>query len=228
MQSIIEIKNLSKNFGQKAIIKDLTLQIKEQQAVCFFAPSGTGKTTLIKMINGLIQDFSGNITVNTNEVSTVFQEPNLFWYKTVRENILFPFKLKERDFKDDIKTIFDKWLKITGLTGNEDYYPAELSGGMQQKVALIRGFLLNPELILLDEPFKSIDIKSKNKIIEFILEHYQDTTILFVTHNIDEVPKLANRVILFKDDMVSEFIEINLSDFENESNVIKNIFEKIN
>ena len=227
MNPILEIINLSKSYEKEPIIKNLNLQINKNESVCLFAPSGTGKTTLIKIINGIISEYNGRIKIDTSNISTVFQEPNLFWYKTVRENILLPFKLNNIDFNDEFEKIYQKWLKLTQLKNNENCYPLELSGGMQQKVALIRGFLLDPEFILLDEPFTSIDIRSKNKIIDFILHNYKNSTILFVTHNIDEVPKLSSKVIFFSKNMTSDYTEIDLQNYEKDSEIIKTIFEKI-
>src|SRR6056297_416666 len=145
---MLEIINLSKKYDRTPIIKDLNLLIKNGQKVCLFAPSGTGKTTLIKIINGLIKKYSGTVHNNFNNISTIFQNPNLFWYKTVKQNILFPLKIKNIHFSQDISQSYKKWLEIAELTNKENSFPGELSGGMRQKVALIRGFLFNPSLIL--------------------------------------------------------------------------------
>jgi len=225
--SMLKIKNLSKEFERKPVIKNLNMEIKAGENVCLFAPSGTGKTTLIKIINGLIKNYSGSINIKTNNISTVFQSPDLFWYKTVRQNILFPFKIKDLKIGSAEQDRYREWLKKIELTNQEHLYPSELSGGMKQKVALARGFIFNPEFILLDEPFNSIDIRAKDKIINYINSKYNSSTFLFVTHTIEDIPKLAGKIFLFKKNMLSGFKAIEFNKSEAPSTIIKNIFEEL-
>ncbi|HMA62657.1 MAG TPA: ATP-binding cassette domain-containing protein [bacterium] len=224
---MLKIKNLSKAYGNTTIIQNLNMKIQKGQKVCLFAPSGTGKTTLINIINGLIDSYSGQIINEAKSISTIFQAPDLFWYKTVRENILFPLKIKDIEFDDELKEYYESWLEITDLKQHENHYPHELSGGMKQKVALARGFIFNPDLVLLDEPFNSIDIRAKDKSIRFILDNYPKSTFLFVTHTIEDIPKIADKIFLFREDMLSGFQEIKFSKEEKLSTIIKKIFEEI-
>lgn len=223
---MLKIENLSKKFDTNKVIQDLNINIAAGEKVCLFAPSGTGKTTLIKIINGLIEDYQGSVVNEFQKISTVFQSPDLFWYKTVAENILFPFQIKKIKYTNEYTSQYKKWLDITKLKQKEYLYPAQLSGGMQQKVSLVRGFLFDPDLILLDEPFNSIDIRSRNRIIDFIKENYAQTTILFVTHTIEDIPKLAKKILLFKNNL-SNYEELILKESDNYSTVIKNIYERI-
>ncbi|MCF7885520.1 MAG: ATP-binding cassette domain-containing protein [Candidatus Marinimicrobia bacterium] len=224
---MLKTKNLCKKYDEDPIIHDLNMHLKRGEKVCLFAPSGTGKTTLIKIINGLITNYQGKVEVSSKNISTIFQSPDLFWYKTVKENILFPLQLKNIKFDSKIDKIYQAWIKTTELHNKEHLYPHELSGGMKQKVALARGFIFNPDFILLDEPFNSIDIRAKEKIINFILEHYPQKSFLFVTHNLEEIPKLADKIFLFKKDMLSGFKEIIIEESEDSSTIIKNIFEEL-
>lgn len=224
---MLKIENLSKTFDNTPIIRNLNMKIQKSQKVCLFSPSGTGKTTLINIINGLVSSYSGQVITRAKNISTIFQAPDLFWYKTVKENILFPLKIKKIDINDSIKEHYKNWLEVTDLKSKEDLYPHELSGGMKQKVALARGFIFDPDLVLLDEPFNSIDIRAKDKIIRFILDNYPKSTFLFVTHTIEDIPKIADKIFLFQKDMLSGFKEIRFSKDEKLSTIIKKIFEEI-
>ena len=98
------------------------------------------------------------------------------------------------------------WLKICGLEEHQEHYPFQISGGMKQKVSLIRSFITSPDLVMMDEPFKSIDIHSKQQIIRHILKTYPDISILFVTHNVDEIPLLCHTLLLFQNNLLADFI----------------------
>lgn len=242
----IAIKNLTKKFTSNTIIENFNMNILKHEKITIFAPSGSGKTTLLNLIIGIDKEYEGSIKLYTNNHAVIYQEPLLFPYKTIKENIFYFLKLRKKFninkfkkiediinikeieihsvfplhiknnqknkhkntklthnyiIKCDCKKIYydyKNWLAVTGLERYEDYYPYQISGGMKQKVAIIRAFLINPELVLMDEPFKSIDFESKAKIIKFINDYYKDTTILFTTHNIDEIPEITNKVLFFK------------------------------
>src|SRR4030042_4143482 len=212
---MIKTEGLTKKYNNKIIIDDLNLNLKKGSKITVFAPSGAGKTTLIHILNGLDKEFSGKMTVKSKLTSTIFQEPRLFNYMNVKENIFFPFKLNKINIDEKITGLYQKWLNTCELEDYEKYYPYQISGGMKQKAALIRGYLFNPELIFMDEPFKSIDIKSKYEIIEFIKKNYKDITIFFTTHNLDEIPMLSDKLFLFKDKKLNKFQEININkDFD--------------
>ncbi|MBN2546886.1 MAG: ATP-binding cassette domain-containing protein [Spirochaetes bacterium] len=222
---MIKTVGLTKKFNDKTVIYDLNLTLNKGSKLTVFAPSGAGKTTLIHILNGLDKNFSGKIFVKSKLTSTIFQEPRLFNYMNVRENIFFPFRLNKINIDDKIISLYHKWLNICELEDYEKYYPHQISGGMKQKTALIRGYLFNPQIIFMDEPFKSIDIRSKYNIIKFIKNYYNDITIFFTTHNLDEIPMLSDKLLLFKDKKLYKFKEININkDFDLQEiydNIIK-------
>ena len=138
--------------------------------------------------------------------STIFQEPRLFPYMTVRENIFFPLRIHETPVTDEVTERYRDWLRVCGLEEYQEHYPYQISGGMKQKVSLIRSFITSPDLVMMDEPFKSIDIHSKQQIIQHILKQYPGISVLFVTHNLDEIPLLSQTLLLFPRTPLSEFI----------------------
>jgi NitT/TauT family transport system ATP-binding protein len=207
---IIKADSIIKKYNGNTVIDNLNIEIKPGKKLTLFAPSGAGKTTLINILNGLDVKFEGKLYINNHNSSTIFQEPRLFPFMTVKENIFYPLNLKKIKITDKILDDYEEWLEVSGLKNHENYYPFQISGGMKQKVSLIRGFIYSPNLILMDEPFKSIDIKSKVKIMKFIREKYKDISILFVTHNIDEIPLLSDTILIFSKNLGGEHKKISL------------------
>lgn len=222
--TLIEVSNLSKSYGKNIVIKDLSFKILEGEKIAIFAPSGSGKTTLLNILSLLDRNFKGSFNIESS-FSVVFQEPRLFPYMTTIENILFPLKLRKIQITDKTLKNIEQWLEITSLKGNEKYYSHELSGGMKAKVALIRAFITEPKLVLLDEPFKSIDIQSKQIIINYINEKYKDLTILLVTHNIDELPLIGGKIFRFKYAPLERYDEIIINNTFSISQVISRLYE---
>ncbi|MCR4421593.1 MAG: ATP-binding cassette domain-containing protein [Exilispira sp.] len=220
----VEVKSICKSFGKNIVIKNLSFDVKKGDKIAIFAPSGSGKTTLLNILSGIDLNFTGNYNINL-PFSVVFQESRLFPYMTVIENILFGCKLKKITITDDIYQKIENWLNITSLKGYEKYYPYELSGGMKAKVSLIRAFIVNPEIILLDEPFKSIDIYSKQRIIEFIRQNYPDITMILVTHNIDELPLIGGKILQFSKSPLENYNEITIQNNITISEIIEKIYE---
>ncbi|MDD2391012.1 MAG: ATP-binding cassette domain-containing protein [Desulfobacterales bacterium] len=194
---MLSVNHLYKNYGNKKVIEDLSFHIGPAEKVCIFAPSGAGKSTLLEILSGLDPDYKGRFEISARPVATVFQNPSLFWYKTVEENIIYPLRITRTRMDTSIRTLYNEWMETAGLKGFETHYPFEISGGMKQKVSLIRGFLLRPQLILMDEPFSSIDMNSKRAIIDFIRNRYPDTAMMLVTHNLDEIPLVSDNILFF-------------------------------
>jgi len=218
----IEVKSICKSYDKNTVLKNLSFDVKKGDKIAIFAPSGSGKTTLLNILSKIDRDFSGTFKINL-PFSVVFQESRLFPYMTLLENILFGLKLKNISITDEINKKIEDWLTVTSLKGYEKYYPYELSGGMKAKVSLIRAFIVNPDIILLDEPFKSIDINSKQNIIEFIKQNYPDITILLITHNIDELPLIGGKILRFSKSPLEDYKEIQI-----ESNMtIPELIEKL-
>ncbi|NVM54539.1 MAG: ABC transporter ATP-binding protein [Candidatus Helarchaeota archaeon] len=199
----LEIKNLSKKFikNNKTIkaISDLSISaIKQREFLCILGPSGCGKTTFLRILAGLEYADKGEILYknvtdkDAIKITLVFQEFALFPWKTVKENIEFGITgSDERNTKHYIKEV--------GLSGWENHYPTELSIGMQQRVALARALAFKPRILLMDEPFGSVDAQTREILRKLILRIWMEhpVTIVFVTHSIDEAVFLGERVIIF-------------------------------
>jgi NitT/TauT family transport system ATP-binding protein len=203
---MIEIEGVSKEFakGERRVlaIEDISLRVAEREFVAILGPSGCGKSTLLNMIAGFDRPTRGTVRVNGEEIvdpspnrGVVFQEPALFPWFSVMENVLFGPKTQRRpagEYRRDAAQILDQ----VGLRGFESNYPAELSGGMRQRVGIARVLIMQPQVLLMDEPFGSLDAQTRMVMQELLLQvwerHHQ--TVLFVTHDIEEALLLADRV----------------------------------
>lgn len=209
MIMILELINLSKTYidheTQQTIqaLDNINLAVRNGEFLSIIGPSGCGKTTLLRIIAGLEQHSAGEMLFNGEQlaepwsrVGFVFQEYALFPWRTVSENIEFGLELKGIP-KSERRQRAREYIHNFGIDGFEDKYPKELSGGMKQRVAIARTLITNPAIILMDEPFGSLDSQTRNTLQEFLLSVWQDSnkTVLFVTHNIDEAVFLSNRVI---------------------------------
>lgn len=177
-------------------IRDLHIKLKQNQFVCLFGPSGCGKTTLMNILAGIDQDYEGEIDVgeqNTlnNRVGYVFQEPRLLPWCTVIQNI-------ELVLENNQKTkLIDELLEIMEITEIRDHYPSQISLGMARRVALARAFVTEPQILLMDEPFVSLDASNAKRIRQRLIKVWQAQphTILFVTHDIREAIILADNIL---------------------------------
>ncbi len=211
---LLTVTKLTKRYGASmpAVIEDLSFSIPRGARVTIFGPSGAGKTTLINILTRLDGAYEGEVVSAAQNPCTIFQEPRLFPYMTVEENIFLPVRIRaargrtaEVSSHQNLLTQYRAWLNVCELAPYVGHYPHQLSGGMKQKTALIRGFLTGPDLVLMDEPFKSIDVRSKQAIITHILKTYPGITVLFVTHTLDEIPLLTESVLLFKANRLAEY-----------------------
>lgn len=203
----LQIENLSVSFYDKKkktqALKNISFDIKRGEFVSLIGPSGCGKTTLLNCISGL-QEYKGKILIdgksvcNPNiETAVVFQDPLLLPWKNVSDNLTFGALTQGKD-KNDIRKKSKKWIKMIGLSGFENYYPHQLSGGMKQRVNLARAMVCDPEIVLLDEPFANIDAQNREILGEEIMKIWKKTkkTYIFVTHQITEALILSERVIV--------------------------------
>lgn len=196
--AILKIEKLNKKFENLKVIEDVSFSIEDGEFIVLFGPNGCGKTTLLKLIAGLLKPTSGKINLGTDKkISFVFQEDRLFPWKTVYENLDVVAKNFLPDEKIRKATI-KKYLDLVGLWEFKDYFPNKLSGGMKQKVALARALVIEPKIILMDEPFGALDIYSREKLQKETLKIWKETkkSIIFVTHNIDEALLMSQRIIL--------------------------------
>ncbi len=198
----IIIKDLGKKYGKVTIFKDFNLVFEKNKITGILGPSGSGKTTLLNLCSGLEQPDCGTIEgINPQSISYIFQEPRLLPWRTVRENLRFVFKEKAIKKPGSHEGDIDAMLELVGLTAVGDNYPQELSGGMRQRVSIARAFLYPSELLLMDEPFSSLDCSLKNRLIEDFLQIWEQDkrTVIFVSHNEDEIRRLAQQILTFSD-----------------------------
>ena len=208
---ILEIKNVAKNFirnGNKLEVHgDLSFSVNEGEFLCVLGPSGCGKSTLLKEIAGFEKIDSGSITLDGNEISEpginrimVFQDSDqLFPWKTVLQNVIFPLQVnKIGDSNSERENIARKYIDMVKLNDFCDYFPHQLSGGMKQRVALIRALVIKPKILLMDEPFGSVDAQTRDELQQMLLSLRQsiNVTIIFVTHDIHEAILLSNRILV--------------------------------
>ncbi|MGB7534091.1 MAG: ABC transporter ATP-binding protein [Halobacteriota archaeon] len=206
MNHKLEIRNLTKTFsteeGEMAALEDISIEVTPAEFLCIIGPSGCGKTTLLRMVAGLDHPSSGEIILDGKEVKgpspdrgMVFQEFSLFPWRTVLKNVEFGLEIKGVGDKAR-REIAERYIELVGLQGFENHYPYELSGGMKQRVAIARALATEPSILLMDEPFGSVDAQTRNILQEELLEIWKRTkkTVLFVTHSVDEAVYLADRV----------------------------------
>lgn len=188
----IRFINAYKSYGDKIIFKDLNLNFEKNKITAILAPSGYGKTTLLNIIAGLDKLDSGNFIMKSQSISYMFQEDRLLPWLTVYENIAFV--LKSNTFKCEMENIIDKYLELVKLKEYKDYTLDKLSGGMKRRVALARAFAYKSEVLIMDEPFKGIDLALKKETISTFLKLWKKDkkTVIVVTHDINEAKLLAH------------------------------------
>ena len=211
----LSLKNISKKYKDKEILKNITFDIKEGELVCILGPSGCGKTTLLNIIGGFVSDYSGdvflsdeninNIPPEKREIATVFQSYGLFTHKNVIDNVSYGLKLLKID-KNTREKRAKEMLEKVGLAGYEKKKIKELSGGEQQRVAIARSMVLNPKLLLLDEPLSNLDVHLRDvmrKEIKRIQKQF-GVTMIIVTHDQEDAFKLADRVIVINEGHIEQ------------------------
>ena len=188
----VKIINLTKAYGTLLVLNQINMQIPTHRIIGLHGPSGTGKTTFLRILAGL-EGYEGEIVGLTHEVAFLFQEDRLLPWLTIYENLdlVLEGKESERIRQEKIKNV----LELVELEGLEEKKPAELSGGMQRRVAIARALILEHELLLLDEPFKGLDQELKERIMKRIAVMELDKTIIFVSHDRNELEHWANTII---------------------------------
>lgn len=196
-EGIISIKNINKKFNEKIIFEDFNIDFYKNEVNCIVGKSGCGKSTLLNIISGIIPNDSENFkTMETYGVSYIFQDDRLIDWLTVGENItLVVKKIYSRSRSNEL---CNKYLDLVGIREYKDYYPQMISGGIRQRVNIARAFIYPSKVIIMDEPFKSIDVINKEIIInnfKNILKQ-DERTVLFVTHDIDEALLLSDKIYI--------------------------------
>lgn len=231
----IDIDGVSKIYGIDTAnpvraLEDINIDIYENEFVSVIGPSGCGKTTLLKCLGDIIQPTNGEIRIDNgsaadarqrNQVSFFFQEDVLLPWRTVMENVLLPLEIQGADTSDSaVRQRAKDTIETVGLSGFEDNSPQQLSGGMRQRVALARGFVYDPKIFLMDEPFAALDELTRRKMNRELLRIHQEIqkTTVFVTHHIAEAVWLSDRVIVLSPlpGEVHDVVEIDLPRPRNE------------
>lgn len=207
----ITVENLAKEFSRAdgtalSVIGGLTFDVKDGEFVSILGPSGCGKSTLLSILAGLERPTSGEIRLdgkplgpNSNgmRLGFVFQQPRLLNWRSVRRNVMLPLERGSLS-KEEQQALSGRYLDLVRLNGFEDYFPLQLSGGMQQRVAIARALVVEPDVLLMDEPFSSLDEITARKMRAELNRIWQETkkTIIFVTHDISEAVFLSNRLLV--------------------------------
>ncbi len=203
---MLSLDSLGQHYGDHHVLRDISLTVPDGQLLCVVGPSGCGKSTLLRTIAGLLPAREGTVTVDDTPVSgvpdrlaVVFQDygRSLFPWLTVRENVALPLRRRGLG-RAERRVEADRILERVGLSGAGRRHPWQLSGGMQQRVAIARALVCRPSLLLMDEPFGSLDAQTREDLEDLLLEvHRTDgATIVFVTHDIDESVYVGDRVVV--------------------------------
>ncbi len=211
----IEARNVTKKFGNYTAVDDVSVTIPSGELVALLGPSGSGKTTLLRIIAGLEMQDAGTVWMagadvtttpaRTRNVGFVFQHYALFKHMTVRENVAFPLKVRGAS-EDEKKKTVGELLKLVRLEGFEARYPAQLSGGQRQRVALARALAAKPKVLLLDEPFGSLDAKVRLELRQWLRRLHDEISVtsVFVTHDQEEALEVADRIVVMNHGKVEQ------------------------
>lgn len=224
--TLLEIDNVSKTYNADnpetsvEALQDVSVNIDEGEFLSIVGPTGCGKSTLLKMVAGLVTPSNGQIRINDDpvegprkEIGVVFQEESAFPWRTAFENVVFGMEMHDVETEERQNRAQDM-IDLVGLSGFEDTYPNELSGGMRQRVAIARTLALNPEIMLMDEPFGALDEQTRLILGEELLRICRETnqTTLFVTHSLTEAVHLSDRVFVMsaRPGQVKDLVDIPL------------------
>ena len=220
----VQIDKVEKIFngrsGEMIALNGVSLDIMDNEFVCVVGPSGCGKSTLLNIIAGLMEPTSGAVYVDGKKVEgtgvergVVFQQYALFPWLTVKKNVEFGLKLKNLP-KDQIEEIAMKYIRMVDLEKFANAYPKELSGGMKQRVAIARAYAVNPEVLLMDEPFGALDAQTRTQLQTELLKTWEEErkTCFFITHDVEEAIILAQRVVIMsaRPGRIKEIVNIDI------------------
>ncbi len=200
----LEVKNVNKGFDGNHVLKDISIELNQGELVCLLGVSGGGKTTLFNIISGILPPDSGQVLLDgkdiTNQpghISYMLQKDLLLPYRTIEDNVALPLLLKgtkKKEARKQVSPMFEQF----GLEGTQKKYPAQLSGGMRQRAALLRTYMFSKEVALLDEPFSALDTITKSSMHKWYLNVMQQIQLstLFITHDIDEAILISDRIYI--------------------------------
>ena len=216
----VNVVNLTKRFGELLVLDNISFDVKKNEFLCVVGPTGCGKTTFLNCLTKIYTPSNGEIYIDgepanpkKHNISFVFQEPSAFPWLTVRENLEFGLGIKKLD-KTEMKNRVDKILDLMGLKDVENAYPKELSVSVEQRIIIGRSFAMQPDLLLMDEPYGQMDVKMRFYLEDEVIRLWKElgSTVIFITHNIEEAVYLAERVLILsnKPTTIKESLKIDL------------------
>ena len=233
----IQLKNIGLQYKQQVVLNDINLEINSGDFICLLGPSGSGKSSLLRLISGLAKPSTGAVYIDDREVfgpgldrGVVFQEYSLFPWMSVGENILLGLEqaFPERK-KSELNELAIEFLNLVELRGVYDKMPSQLSGGMRQRAAIARSFAMDPPILLMDEPFGALDAVTRAHLQDLVSVLWQQRedkrkTIVFVTHDVDEALLLANKIVVLSlnPGTVKEIVEV---DFFKRQQTRENLYK---
>ena len=200
----VRVTNLTKKFGDLLVLDDISFDVKEGEFLCIVGPTGCGKTTFLNSLTKLYDITAGEILVNgepvdlkKHNIAYIFQEYSTFPWLKVEENIRYGLKIKEMP-EAEIKKRVDEVIEMVGLQEFRNYYPDQLSASMLQRVVIARAFAVQPELLIMDEPYGQLDVSLRFKLEDELIKLWRKTgtTVIFITHNIEEAVYLSERILV--------------------------------
>ena len=215
MRKDVELRNISKYYGSNQVLKNINLEVYQGELLTLLGPSGCGKSTTLNLIAGFIEADEGELLIKERKMNRippykrdlgmVFQTYSLFPHMTVYENIAFGLRLRKVGREEEKKKV-NRMLELVKLTGMEDRYPRQLSGGQRQRVAIARALVVEPDLLLLDEPLSNLDAKLREELRAEIRRLHREigVTTIFVTHDQEEALSLSDRIAVMKDGSIEQ------------------------
>ncbi|KJS03693.1 MAG: ABC transporter [Peptococcaceae bacterium BRH_c4a] len=200
----IQVQNLTKRFGDLLVLNNISFNVYEGEFLCIVGPTGCGKTTFLNVLTKLHPATEGDIYIDgepanpqKHNISFVFQEPSTMPWLTVEQNIRYGLEVKKVP-EEEIKKRLNQVMELVGLKDFRNYYPRQLSASMDQRVVIARAFAINPDLLLMDEPYSQLDIKLRYYLEDEVIRIWREMkrTVIFVTHNIEEAVYLAERILI--------------------------------
>ncbi|MDD3655769.1 MAG: ABC transporter ATP-binding protein [Atribacterota bacterium] len=217
----IEVKNLTKKFGELLVLDNINFTVGNGELLCIVGPTGCGKTTFLNLLSNLLEPTDGNIFIDNehiqpkkHNIAFVFQESSSLPWRTVKQNITYGMEIKKRFSKAEIDSKATELMELVGLKELTNHYPRDISASMEQRVAIARAFAVNPDLLLMDEPYGQLDVKLRYYLEDELIKIWQKyrNTVIFVTHNIEEAVYLGERTLVLsnKPTTVKTEIKVNL------------------